>query len=357
MWAEVRTDVAIRSLHMYTSEPTVPQISPTMGTPLKYPALYCPFDSALSPFGEESQAHTVEWMSCYELLADYESFARMAGSGCGRLAARAYADATLDDLTIVSDWNAWLMVIDDKCDEEGIGRDPQKLRHLHETCIRVLRGAPPSRLDIPLTRALRDLRDRLYSRMPDSWMARFTRDVADYFEANQWEANNRARGTWPSPETYIRMRPYTGALYTVFDLIEMTERAVVPIEVREHPTMRQLMALASDVVCWHNDIASIQKERQHGDMHNLGLILQRKEQLSLQDALAKVGRMADSHVRRFIELEKGLDSFDTPEADSMAQRVVLGLRRWMRANFDWSHESGRFSAVSDSSDTIVALMA
>lgn len=328
-----------------------------MGTPLKYPALYCPFDSTLSPFGDEAQAHTVEWMNRFELFTDYESFNRMAGSGCGRLASRAYPDATLDDLTIVSDWNAWLMVIDDKCDEEGIGRDPHKLRHLHESCVRVLRGAPASRLDVPLTQALRDIRDRLYSRMPDSWMARFTRDVADYFEANQWEARNRARRAWPSPEAYIQMRPFTGALYTVFDLIEMTERSVVPIEIRESSTVRQLMVLTSDVVCWHNDIASIQKERQHEDMHNLGLILQRKEQLTLQKALVKVARMADSRVRRFIELEKNLKPFETPEADDIARRFVLGLRRWMRANLDWSLESGRFAAVVDSSDELVAMMA
>lgn len=320
-----------------------------MGTTLTHPALYCPFDSCLSSFGDEAQSKTMDWASRLELFedGDYESHRRISASRCGKLASRAYPDASLDELTIVSDWNAWLMFIDDKCDEDGIGRDPRELRHLHERCIRTLRGTLPRRMETPLTRALRDIRDRLYCRMPDSWMVRFTKDVTDYFEANQWEANNRSQRIWPKPDIYIQMRPFTGALYTVFDLIEMTERTIVPIEIREDPTFRKLMALSSDVVCWHNDIASIHKEHQHGDVHNLALILHATENLPLQEALNKVGRMADARVHSFVALEDKLGSFGSPEKDAVARRFVLGLRRWMRANLDWSLESGRFVPRED----------
>lgn len=65
--------------------------------------------------------------------------------------------------------------------------------------------------------------------MPRAWMVRFPLSVAEYFEAVQWEAQNRARGQWPEPATYMHMRLYTGALYTALDLVEWTAGFIMPI--------------------------------------------------------------------------------------------------------------------------------
>jgi hypothetical protein len=70
------------------------------------------------------------------------------------------------------------------------------------------------------------------------------------------------------------MRPHTGGLYTDIELIELTEGITLPLIVRQHPHLQRLVLITNNVVCWSNDIISLQKERAHRDMHNPALIYQ-----------------------------------------------------------------------------------
>ena len=182
--------------------------------------------------------------------------------------------------------------------------------------------------------------------MPRAWMYRFTVSVAEYFDAAVWEARNREPGIWPNSATYIRMRPYTGALYTVLDLIDLSEAAILPLVVRKHPGYQALMLITNNVVCWCNDLFSIQKERAHGDMHNLALILQHQEDIGLQEAVDRVAGLVEQEVKRFIALENDLPSFGA-EVDGLVRRFVAVLRAWMRGNLDWSYESGRYTTTAE----------
>ncbi|MGH8534212.1 MAG: terpene synthase family protein, partial [Gammaproteobacteria bacterium] len=203
------------------------------------------------------------------------------------------------------------------------------------------------RPDLALLRALHDLCERLRACMPRPWMMRFAYGVADYFEACEWEARNRAQGIWPEPTVYMQMRPYTGALYPLLDLIEITEGTVLPLSVRKHPLFQDLIGITRNVICWSNDIFSLEKERAHHDLHNLVLILQRHDGLSLQEAVDRVAELTGGQVRRFIELEALLPSFGAP-LDADVRRFIAGLRSWMRGNLDWSYESGRYGPTSAS---------
>ena len=177
--------------------------------------------------------------------------------------------------------------------------------------------------------------------MPRAWMARFVQSAVEYFESSEWEAENRERGVWPDAATYIRMRPYTGGLYTDIELIELTERIDLPIVVRNHPALERLALLTNNVVCWSNDIFSLQKERAHRDMHNLALILRHHEGITEQAAVDRVARLIKGQVQRFIALEARLPQFG-PSIDGAVRRFVAVLRAWMRGNLDWSCETGRY---------------
>ncbi len=325
------------------------------------PSFFCPFPPAVSPSAEAVHSHTLEWVGHHRLVTEARSLERLRAAQFSQLVARAYANAPLDRLRLLSDWVTWLFILDDECDEHGIGKRPERLAALHAGCLNVLSGYRPEepdprestyqvsdrrtdqevRPDLPLMCALRDIRERLRSCMPHAWMMRFALGVADYFEACEWEARNRAQGTWPDPAVYMQMRPYTGALYTALDLIEMTEGTILPLTVRKHPLLQDLIGITNNVVCWSNDVFSLEKERAHHDLHNLALILQRHDGLSLQEAVDRVAELTDAQVRRFIELEAQLPSFGTP-LDAEVRRLVGVLRAWMRGNLDWSCESGRY---------------
>jgi hypothetical protein len=182
--------------------------------------------------------------------------------------------------------------------------------------------------------------------MSRAWMDRFAVSVAEYFDAAVWEARNRERGVWPNSATYIQMRPYTGALYTVLNLIDLAEAVILPLVVRKHPAYQALMLITNNVVCWCNDLFSLPKERAYDDVHNLALILQHQEDISLQEAVNRVARLVQQEVERFIALENDLPSFGA-EADGLVRRFVAVLRAWMRGNLDWSYESGRYQGAAE----------
>ncbi|MGR9114192.1 MAG: terpene synthase family protein [Gammaproteobacteria bacterium] len=305
------------------------------------PAIYCPFSSEISPHADGLQQHTLEWVREFELVSDDKAWRRLEASKFGRLAARAYPHAPMDRLEIVSDWNTWLFVLDDQCDEWGLGKEPDRLAVLHERCLEILAGGTPGVQDVALVHAIHDIRERIQALMPLSWLTRFIQSAAEYFESTEWEAENRQSNSWPEAETYIRMRPYTGGLLTDIDLIELTESISLPLEVRKHPCIRELTEITNNVVCWSNDIISLQKERKHEDMHNLALIFHHHQSIGIQDAIDRVNELIEKEVQRFISLEQALPRFGAG-SDEDAARLVGVLRAWMRGNLDWSFESGRY---------------
>ncbi|MDQ3583609.1 MAG: hypothetical protein M3495_19275 [Pseudomonadota bacterium] len=334
--------------------------------PLLVPRLYCPIPSAVSPHLEAVNEHTLAWARRFGLVQEEQAFVRLRDSKFPSLIARAYPLAPRDRLDVISDWNTWLFLLDDECDEAGLGRKPDRLVTLHDRCLDVLsrfrpeslgrrrtsRSVPnpyrsrPGRPDVPLIYALDDLRGRMETLMSRAWMDRFAVSVSEYFDAAVWEARNRECGVWPNSETYIQMRPYTGALYTVLNLIDLSEAVILPLVVRKHPAYQALMLITNNVVCWCNDLFSLPKERAYDDVHNLALILQHQEDISLQEAVNRVARLVEQEVERFIALENDLPSFG-PEVDSIVRRFVAGMGAWMRGNLDWSYESGRYNTTAE----------
>ncbi|MGR9100318.1 MAG: terpene synthase family protein [Gammaproteobacteria bacterium] len=280
-------------------------------------------------------------MKQFNLVPDEKAMRRLQDSKFGRLAARAYPRAPLDRLEIVSDWNTWLFVLDDQCDEWGLGREPDRLAALHERCLVILSGTPPTADDAALVHAIYDLRIRMQPLMPFSWLTRFIQSAAEYFESTEWEAENRKNNIWPDADDYIRLRPFTGGLLTDIDLVELTESISLPLAVRKHPSIQELISITNNVVCWSNDIISLQKERKHQDMHNLALIFDHHQSIGLQAAIHRVNELIEEHVRRFISLEQNLPIFGGG-IDESVSRFIGVMRAWMRGNLDWSFESGRY---------------
>ncbi|HEY0254021.1 MAG TPA: terpene synthase, partial [Kofleriaceae bacterium] len=285
---------------------------------------YCPFASQISPHASALEAANHAWLERCQLAAP-------ARAQFGRLAARAYPEASLELLGVAAAWATWLFLRDDRCDEGGIANDPRAMRALADHQIDVLAGQRPHRDDDPLTAALADLRERMLALGGGRWMARFLANVQDYLDASVWEAENRASARVPDLETYVRLRDLTGAVKTCFDIFELAHDPL-PIDARCDARLSRLMQLANRAICWSNDLFSIEKELAHGDVHNLVIVLQHEADLSLEDAIAAAARMHDEAIR---ELEAG-------ERGAPQPAFVAALKGWVRANVDWSIETGRY---------------
>jgi hypothetical protein len=313
---------------------------------LTKPALYCPIPSAINPDVEAIQCHSLAWVREFHLIQGDTATARFAASKFGWLAARAYPHAGFAEATIVVDWNVWLFMLDDQCDEGGIGKDPAGLRDYFTTLQAILRDPDSTLCAGPLENALRDVWQRMQARSAPTWQARFLRDAEEYFAACVWEAENRARGIVPTVADYIHYRPLTGALITDVDLIDLTEHLAWPDEARQHPLVQDLTAMANNVVCWSNDIISLEKEMRRGDVHNLVLTIRHRDDCTLQQAIMRATAMHDAEVRRFLDVETHLPTFASPAIAADVQCYVAVLRAWMRGNLDWGMDSGRYRPPS-----------
>jgi 5-epi-alpha-selinene synthase len=304
------------------------------------PTLDCPFPPAVNPHAKAAQQHNLEWAQRLRLAApaDYQHF---YASNFAGLAARTYPNAPCEELMIVADWCTWLFLQDDDCDEASVGAEPTQLAARHARFRQILRGAEVTTEDLPLTHALFDLRQRMRRRTTAVWMQRFSDSVGDYLDANIWEATNRQARRTPDVATYLAKRPFTGAMYACLDLIDLTEGIDLPAAVRCHREVRRLSLMAINVVCWSNDILSLAKELQHGDLHNLVIALCAQYKLTLREAINRAAELHNAEVRAFLILEAHLPSFGK-SVDAELRRYVAVLRAWMRGNLDWTLAAIRY---------------
>jgi hypothetical protein len=309
------------------------------------PELYCPFPSALSPHAAQAQEGSTAWARRLHLLQRESAYKRLSRLQYGMLMARAYPAAPPEILQVITDWCTWLFLLDDQCDEAGIGHDPGQLRQFHARLLDLLSGTAPDPRAEPLAHGLWDLHIRLLTHAPEGWLARFRRSVAQYLAANVWEATNRRDRQVPDFATYRAMRPYTSAVYPCLLLIELAESLRLPADVHDHATVQVMAQMTNNVISWANDLVSLEKERQNGDVHNLVIILANEEQIPLSAAVERVVELHDAEVRAFITLSERLPPF-TPAVDSALSRYVLGMRFWMRANLDWSLAAVRYRSAA-----------
>ena len=98
---------------------------------IAYPPLMCPFPSAINPYATDAQQATIIWARRLRLLQRDTAYRRLDRRQYGMLMARAYPSAAPETLQIVTDWSTWLFLLDDQCDEAGMGHDPEQLARLH----------------------------------------------------------------------------------------------------------------------------------------------------------------------------------------------------------------------------------
>jgi 5-epi-alpha-selinene synthase len=313
------------------------------------PRLACPFPPVINGHADTIHENTVEWLHSFRVFEGEVAYRNFYATNIGRLAARFHPNASLEILQLVSDWYAWMFFRDDQRDESELGKDPIKLAAMNARFLEILKGAEPATEEDSLAHALWDLRQRLRVRSPTgTWTRRFIRSVRDHFDSTIWEAANRLEGLTPDIRVYVRMRPITGGLFVDTEFIEIAEQTHLPSKVRQHRDVKSLMQASNNVVCWANDIISLEKEVQRGDVHNLVLVLQQKLDLSLQEAIDRAAEMYNAEIQMFVELEPHLPSFGKP-VDANLRTFVSVLRTRMRGNLDWSLESGRYQSAIDSS--------
>jgi 5-epi-alpha-selinene synthase len=258
---------------------------------------------------------------------------------------QAYPYTTRERLLLIADFNTWLFTLDDRFDEGALGRDPAALHTLHRECLAIMRGAPVTTSSDPWLSAVADLRERFLSLSTPTWWESFVSQLERSYAASRWEARNRLEQRVPTEPAYRRMRRYTGAVYVFLDLIEFAQGIELPRALAVDPLILALRRKANNVICWFNDIVSLEKELRAGDMHNYALVIHHQRGVSLADAIDRVVEMHNreaasferAQLRRHTVVRRGANATDLIE-----DHYIDALALWIRANYDWSLATIRY---------------
>jgi len=308
---------------------------------ISLPSLYMPFPQRLNPHNERAWVHTVEWVRQFRLIPE-KAVPYFRTLDYHWLSAYAFPDAGLAELALINDWMTLFYFFDKEWDDAP----PEKLAVAQSSLLATLRCRTRVRFGSnPIETALHDVRRRMLEFSSEAWMERFTGSIEAYFNACLWEANNKSRHEIPDVASYLAMREKTGAVQPSFELAGVLRLAEIPPEMMEEPSIRCLNLLANHAITLFNDIISLEKEMQVGDVHNLVFIIQNEQRCSLEEAMQRAARMHDDEVRAFIELESKIPSWGEP-IDTGVQRYIDVVRCWMRANMDWSLMSERYKVCA-----------
>ncbi len=299
------------------------------------PVLHYPFPAAHHRCADSVDTRTLAWADQFNLLPSESAVRRLRAARVGWLAAVLAPTVASHTLQLLSDWTFWAILWDDLCDHPQMQQPPVQVAQWSQTLLAILCGTQAPDPESPLACSIGDLRQRLLHAATPSHVDAFIATVDAFFAGCRWEVTNRSMGHMPDVATYLPMRRHASGMATALELVMCVEPIRVPLAVRAHPQVQHLQDLAITIVCWANDLLSLPKELACGDVHNLVVILQHAEQLSLQDAVTRVAAWHDAAVCDFVAAERALPAF-APAVAAPLQRYLMLLRSFIRGNLDWS---------------------
>lgn len=306
--------------------------------------LRSPFPYRCNRLADQARQHLADWVTGHGLIQGPAARARFERADFGWFAAVVYPDASECRLNLVADWFAWLFLVDDQLDDGSAGRDAATAASALRDLEAVMRG-DRAHHGFPAAVALADLWHRTLPAASPGWERRFMEHLAECVRtAVRWEAANRLQGIVPDIATYIEKRRHTGAIYVCMDLIEVACGIALPGAVLASRNFTDALDAACNVVCWTNDVYSLEKERSLGEVHNLVFLVQHHHKLPDADALRTVCELINRETSRYLELEKAVLAAAGSRYPAL-HRYTAGMRSWMRGNHDWSSQTLRYHDV------------
>jgi 5-epi-alpha-selinene synthase len=325
---------------------SVLDFDPVEGLPGR-PKLECGLRSAINEHLERACRHTLGWAVDLGLVeAEGRAFERFCKARFTWLAARAYPSVEAEQLELISDWITFLFFYDDMCDTQE-ATDPDyldKLMVAEQRLIEIGFGAPAQAEDTPLDLALVDIRERAAAIAGPGWLERLGGHIREYIEGVRWERVIRLQRQVPSLATYSRLRLLISAVFPCFDFAGMCIDGG-QTDFANNVLVEQLEVMATNYICWVNDIYGVDKEIAEDTTSNIVIVLAHEFDLDWDAALDRAIEMCNSELDAFINLERQLSLLAEPSC----RAYVDALRSWMRGNLDWYAETKRYATTGQCS--------
>jgi germacradienol/geosmin synthase len=314
---------------------------------LTVPQLYMPFQFRTSPSLDGARRHAVIWAREQGMLDegiwDERQFRALDLASC---AAMINSDGTPAEVELSADWLAWGTYGDDLYPKLDLATAKLQNDRLEQ----FMTDAPAQTPANALERGLADLWQRTAGPMPPPLREQFRVAVIDMINSWLWELANRAVSRIPDPVDYVEMRRATFGSDMTMALARLADADVVPREIYQTRTIRELETAAQDYACFTNDLFSYQKEIQfEGELHNMVLVLEHFLDVDRWAAAEIVAHLMAERMRQFERLVAvGLPALFAEQDLSREAQLALEtqaarLKDWMAGILEWHRRCARYT--------------
>ncbi|WNG52986.1 terpene synthase [Archangium minus] len=225
----------------------------------------------------------------------------------GRLTGHCLPTARGADLELATDWMTWGFLYDDQF-AGPLGNQPARVARITENMIGVLYATSAAPKEDACARGITDILQRLESKMSAAWMARFRDDLKWYFLGVLRMTTFRNRLSQIDTRTAFEIRRLDIGMGAVIDLIEVAEGFELPEALFGTTQIQTLRQCVIDIVIMQNDVFSLPKDR-HQQEVNVVLAMERSENLTTAQALARTSALVDEKVQEFLAVKAGMPAF------------------------------------------------
>ncbi|KAK3994268.1 terpenoid synthase [Cladorrhinum sp. PSN332] len=299
-----------------------------------------PFPRAINPYYEECKAESNAWLRAFEV---FTPSAQAAFDRCDfpRLASLGFPKLNKDGCRIGCDLMNLFFVIDTTSDLSNA----HETRQLADCVMDAIRNPYKPRPEgewVGGTIAQQYWQNALKTASLTA-QRRFVSSFQRYLDAVVQEASDRDHGSIRSIAEYFIIRRDTIGLLPSLPINEV--HFDIPDRVMEHPSVKKLEEVATDMVSIGNDLVSWNREQSRGEEgHNLVTVVVHELGLSVQEAFDWIGRYHDGLMQEFLSLYEDFPTFseEGEQVNREIKEYLDDLGRWVRGNDCWSFESKRY---------------
>jgi hypothetical protein len=310
-----------------------------------------PFRSRINLHCERARSDHFAWVQARGLVRNAAEMKEYASWDLPRGTALTYPEANLEDLTLLMNFFAIGFLLDDEFDMADMEQRLSLVKLCRDMSSIPLRhpGTPPC-TGHPLALAWCEVWADLCRGMSPSWQKRFAAHWGDFIQASLEEAELTARARVLAPPSYQELRRRSVGIYHSLDVAERSRRFELPQSAIMHPVMREFRAAATDTIGFMNDVQSLERDERRGNVHNLVTVLKRELGCARHVALTQAIEKTQERLSRVFELQTQVASMCSELGLSRAERSAVdqGVEaawHWIRGNYDWARESGRYAST------------
>ncbi|KAF9256197.1 terpenoid synthase [Marasmius fiardii PR-910] len=308
------------------------------------------FELRQNPLQPEADKRAIEWFRRFGVYDDSETqTSRFLSKGrFDLLGGLGFPDADMHRLETCVMWLMWAFCLDDSTDEDW-QREPGAVQVEHRKTDAILYDSdapqpthpragmlwePPTPLNFSILNRVRA------TATPNSY-ERYVNAYLEWTQAQVEQSRNRSLDYLPTVEEFILLRRSTYGGNFCGAMVEWAGDFQIPPHAFEHPALTSMTNALIDLMAWTNDLCSLQKEYNDGDLHNLVIIVRHYENCTLQDAVDKVVEMTDRRVQEYMDMKAKIPSFDEG-VDREVARYLRAYEDYVQGSIGWCYLCPRY---------------